>query len=87
MTREAILTQLRELITLNFEIPADMVTPEASWRGNLGMDSLDLVDMTFFIKRHFGVDEKAHAYRGLATVGDVVEFIHERVQANPEEEA
>ncbi len=80
MTRDDILAQLKEIITLNFEIPEDLVTQDAEFRAHLGMDSLDLVDLTFFIKHAFGIEEGVHAYKSLKTVGDVLEFVIERSQ-------
>lgn len=79
MTRDAILDQLRELIVLNFEIAPELLTPEALLKGHLGLNSLDLVDLTFFIKRAFGVDAKPQEYHGVQTLGDVVAFIEARL--------
>lgn len=76
MRREDILAQLKEIITLNFELPMELISPEAQLRANLGMDSLALVDLTFFIKHSFGIDEKLNKYQHLLTVGDLADFIH-----------
>lgn len=81
MNRDAILDQLREIITLNFEIAPALLTPEAQLKGHLGMNSLDLVDLTFFIKRTFGLDAKPQEYHGVQTLGDVAAFIEARLSA------
>ncbi len=48
---------------------------ESSFRGDLAMDSLDVVDLVFFIKQELGVDAKMEAYRDLHTVDKVVHFV------------
>jgi len=80
MTQETILQQLGEIIAVNFGISTEHITLDAAFRANLGMDSLDLVDMTFFINRAFNINEEACQYHELVTVRDVVEFIHVRLQ-------
>lgn len=79
MTRQDILNELKQIIELNFEIAADRLSEEAEFRAHLGMDSLDLVDLTFFIKHKFGIEEGVHAYKALKTLGDVADFVGERV--------
>ncbi len=81
MTRNDILSEVREIITLNFELEPDLLYEDAEFRAHLGMDSLDLVDLTFFIKHAFGIEEGVHAYKKLMTIGDVVGFVHERKAA------
>ena len=81
MTRDDILNEVREIITLNFELDPELLTEDAEFRAHLGMDSLDLVDLTFFIKHAFGIDEGVHAYKKLLTIGDVVGFVHARKAA------
>ncbi|MBK05495.1 MAG: hypothetical protein CL920_35225 [Deltaproteobacteria bacterium] len=82
MTQEQILQQLCEIITVNFGISTEHITPDAAFRANLGMDSLDLVDMTFFINKTFDINEDASQYHDLVTVQDVVTFVHIRTKDN-----
>jgi acyl carrier protein len=75
MNREEILHAVRDLIALNFELPAATITPAAALRADLGMDSLALVDLTFFVKQTFGIQDKIQSYQGIITVDDLVTFI------------
>ena len=78
MTQEMIFEKLADIILVNFSIPKEHITMDASFRANLGMDSLDLVDLIFFINRNFQIDESVEAYHELATVDDLVAFIQNK---------
>ena len=53
------------------------VTPEATFVGDLGADSLDTVELVMEFEKEFGVqvaDEDAEKFQ---TVGDVINYIEE----------
>ena len=53
------------------------VTPEATFTGDLGADSLDTVELVMDFEKAFGVqvaDEDAEKFQ---TVGDVINYIEE----------
>jgi acyl carrier protein len=74
-SREEVLAAVAEILGLNFAVPAEKVKPEASFRGTLGLDSLDAVDLVFFVEKRFGMKAGLHAYRELHTVGKLTDFV------------
>ena len=53
------------------------VTPEATFTGDLGADSLDTVELVMAFEKAFGIqvaDEDAEKFQ---TVGDVINYIEE----------
>ena len=53
------------------------VTPEATFTGDLGADSLDTVELVMDFEKEFGIqvaDEDAEKFQ---TVGDVINYIEE----------
>ncbi len=72
MTQEQVLSRLKEILQADFRIPADKVTPQATFRGDLGMDSLDAVDLIYLVSREFGLKPDVDAFRDLDTVQKVV---------------
>jgi acyl carrier protein len=78
MTRDELYAQVRDILVADFSIPAEKVTAEASFRGTLGMDSLDAVDLIFFVEKAFGYKAKVHDYRNLHTVDSLIAFVQER---------
>lgn len=67
--------RVAKILAENFNINAASVTSEATFRGTLGLDSLDVVDFVFFVQQGFGFEAKLAEYRNLHTVGDLVTFI------------
>ena len=75
MTSDEVLVSVREILVRDFNIPTEKVTPEAQFRGSLGMDSLDVVDLIYFLERAFGLNAGLEAYRELHTVRKLCEFV------------
>ena len=58
-------------------VNAAEVTPEATFTGDLGADSLDTVELVMEFEKEFGIqvaDEEAEKFQ---TVGDVITYIEE----------
>ena len=79
MTKEQIFAELSQIIQVNFAVPSEHITLTASFRANLGMDSLDLVDLIYFIHQTFDMEEPVQAYHELETLTMLVDFIHEKL--------
>lgn len=75
MTQEQVLGRLREILQADFRIPAEKVTLPATFRGDLGMDSLDAVDLIYLVSREFGLKADVEAFRDLDTVQKVVAYL------------
>lgn len=81
MTKEQIFAKLSQIIKVNFAVPSEHITLDASFRANLGMDSLDLVDLIYFIHQTFDMEEPVQAYHNLGTLNKLVDFLHSRLHA------
>ena len=81
MTREEIMATVNRVFAESFEIEPERLVPEANIFLNLGLDSLDMVDLVVALQKRFAVqvrdDERVRAIR---TLGDVYAFI-EKIQA------
>jgi acyl carrier protein len=75
MTPEEIQARLLEILVRDFKIDAARVKPDATFRGTLGLDSLDAVDLVYLVCRAFGLPSDLHAFRDLHTVQKVVDHI------------
>jgi acyl carrier protein len=78
MTDEEVLAKIREILTTDFKIPADKITPQATFRGSLGLDSLDAVDLIYLIGKTFGMKPSLEEYKDLHTVQSVVEHVRRK---------
>lgn len=79
MSTEQIRDIANSALMEEFELEADVMRPEAHLFNDLGLDSLDAVDMVIVLEKAFGVklrDEKA--IREIRTLGDLYAFIESR---------
>lgn len=68
---QELLTTLTAILVEDFDIPADEITPEASFEA-LGLDSLDVVDLTLAIEERTGIKLQDEELEDVRTVGDAV---------------
>jgi acyl carrier protein len=75
VTIEELFDKLKKLIAEKLEVEEAKITPEASFRQDLGADSLDTYELVYAIEEEMGVtipDEKANEFE---TVGDALNFL------------
>ena len=65
--------RVQKIICEQLEIDSHLVTEDASISGDLGADSLDLVDLSMSIEEEFNLEVLDH----VRTVGDIVKFIED----------
>jgi acyl carrier protein len=75
MTRDQVHEKLASILGESFAIPREKVTAEATFRGTLGMDSLDIVDLVYFLQKAFDFEADLDDYRDLHTVAKLIDFI------------
>ncbi|WP_238445954.1 acyl carrier protein [Salsipaludibacter albus] len=68
-----IMATFTEILTEDFDIPADEVTRDASFEG-LGLDSLDVVDLTLALEEKTGITLEDDELEDVVTVGDAVDL-------------
>lgn len=72
MTDDDILNHLREILVDNFEIAPEAVTLEAHLYEELGLDSIDAVDLAIKVQQLTGKRIKPDDFKHVRSVGDVV---------------
>ena len=60
-------------------IESDKVTFEADLQDDLGLDSLDTVEMTVGLEERFGIEIPDEELEGVKLVGDAVDLIEKKV--------
>ena len=75
MTEDQVLARLKEILQADFRVAPELVTPDATFRGSLAMDSLDTVDLIYLCCREFGLKPDVEAFRDLDTVQKVVKHL------------
>ena len=54
---------------------ASIITPETSFKDDLGADSLDLFELVMALEDEYNVEIPAEELTDLNTVGDVIEYL------------
>ncbi|HEQ72318.1 MAG TPA: acyl carrier protein [Spirochaetia bacterium] len=76
MDKNELLNKMKKLIAERLEIDESKITESASFRDDLGADSLDTYELVYAIEEELGItipDEKANEFN---TVGDALNFIN-----------
>ncbi len=69
------LDQIKELLANSLSIDADSITEASSFSEDLGIDSLDIVELLMSVEEEFGVSIEPDP--SIATVGDLIAKIEE----------
>jgi len=72
---DELFNKVKKIIAEKLDVDESKITPEASFRQDLGADSLDTYELVYALEEEIGIqipDEKANEFE---TVGDAVEFI------------
>ncbi|BDU71453.1 acyl carrier protein [Mesoterricola silvestris] len=80
-TRDEILAQLRTILANSFELAPERITLEAHLFTDLDLDSIDAVELAIQLQEITGRRVKAEEFKHVRTVADVVEAVHQMLQA------
>ena len=69
--------RVQKIICEQLEIDSHLVTEDASISGDLGADSLDLVDLSMSIEEEFNLEVPDDVLDHVRTVGDIDKFIED----------
>ena len=58
-------------------IDADSISETSSFKEDLGVDSLDLVELVMELEEEFGIEIPSEDLENLATVADVAKYIED----------
>ena len=71
-----IFNKLKALIAEQLGVDAETITLEAAFVEDLGVDSLDLVELSMALEDEFGIEEMSEEdMANINTVGDLVEYL------------
>ncbi|MDR1760862.1 MAG: phosphopantetheine-binding protein [Bacteroidales bacterium] len=80
MTRTEIEEIVKNFLIEDIEVDEDVIKPEALLKDDLGIDSLDFVDIVVIVERNFGFKIKPEEMQGVQTLGQFCDYIESKVQ-------
>ena len=81
MTKEEILAKLKDIFKLVVHngVEIDNLDPSANIMLDLGVNSVALIYLVLAIEKSFNIEMRDVTYNSFKTVGEVVDYIYERV--------
>ena len=73
--------QVKKIIVDLLGVEPEKVTPDATFREDLGADSLDLVELIMEFEEQFGETISDEEAQQMKTVGQVVAYVEKRMAA------
>ena len=81
MTRKEIEEKVRKFLIDDLEIDEEKISDEALLKDDLGIDSLDFVDIVVIVERKFGFKIKPEDMAGVTTLHQFCDYIESRVKS------
>ena len=82
MQNEEIIKRINQLLIEEIEIDEAEISPAADLKKDLGIDSLDFVDLFVIIENNFGFKMKAEEMSDIKKLDDFYTYVIRRVHSN-----
>lgn len=80
MNYQEITSRIDDFLVEDFEVEASSITPEATLKETLDLDSLDYIDLIVAIESNFGFKVKPEDFQGMVTIKDFYDYVANRLQ-------
>lgn len=68
-------SKIKDIVAQQLSVPADQVTLEATFKDDLGADSLDIVELVMALEEELEIDIPDEEANKILTVGDAVTYV------------
>ncbi|TSA26810.1 MAG: acyl carrier protein [Bacteroidetes bacterium] len=82
MQNDEIINKINQLLIEEIEIDEEQIRQDADLKRDLGIDSLDFVDLFVIIENNFGFKMKAEEMTDVTTLQDFYSYVIKRVNPN-----
>ena len=79
MNRAEIEAKVKDFLIEELEIDEENIFPEAKLKDDMGIDSLDFVDIVVIVERNFGFKIKAEEMVGVDTYAKFCDYIESKI--------
>jgi len=80
MEKTDIISEINEFLIDEFEIEEDKLIPESTWK-DMGIDSLDFIDIVVVVENVFGLIIKGEDMIGVKTLQQFYDFIDHKLNS------
>lgn len=79
MDRKEIEDKVRDFLIEDLEVEEEKIYPDAKLKEDVGIDSLDFVDIVVIVEKNFGFKIKPEEMAGVVTLNDFYNYIEKKV--------
>ena len=79
MTRQEIEEKVRNFLIEDLEIDEEKIADDAKLKDDMGIDSLDFVDIVVIVEKNFGFKIKPEEMAGVTTLRQFCDYIERKV--------
>jgi len=79
MSRQEIEEKVRAFLIDDLEIDEDKIKDDAKLKEDMGIDSLDFVDIVVIVEKNFGFKIKPEEMKGITTLSEFCDYIEQKV--------
>ena len=79
MERKEIEEKVKAFLIEDLEIEEENIAPEAKLKDDLGIDSLDFVDIVVIVEKNFAFKIKPDEMQGIVTLSQFCDYIESKV--------
>jgi len=76
MTKEEITRIINNFLIEEFEIEEKQINPDAHLKDDLGLESLDFVDIAVIVQKEFGLTLKGEEMTAIKTLQNLYDYIY-----------
>ena len=81
MEKSEVIGIVNQFLIDEIEVEENLISDNARLKEDLGIDSLDFVDVVVIIEREFGFKIKAEEMTNIKTLSDFYNYLYEKVSA------
>jgi acyl carrier protein len=82
MTKEDLFLKMQDILSTEFEIAKESITPDAKLYEDLELDSIDAVDIMVKMKEYVTGRIEPEQFKKAVTIQDVVDILHPIIKNN-----
>jgi len=80
MEKTELFDTIKEYFVNQFEVPQEIITMKAHLKDDLGLDSIDALDMIGMLEAKLNIEIEGEELKQIRTVEDIVEYIYKKLQ-------
>jgi acyl carrier protein len=80
MNKEEIISIINKFLVDEFEIDENKISSDAHLKNDLGLESLDFVDIAVIVQKEFGLTLKGEEMTSIKTLHDLYEYVYNCLQ-------